>query len=118
MDQIKILPVYFAGLAYFVYLLVLVRKKRINLIDFFFNSIMCIVPPIYITFYSKIAKLLLGFGIETPFLVLFGSFLFLVFLYVSRIVILLHDAEKKQMRMLEEFALMDYRLRRSQRKAD
>jgi hypothetical protein len=93
-------------LAYLSYLVRLVRLSKINLVDFFFNLVICIIPPIYVTFYFQIEVILSDLGIQTPFLILFASFLVILFLYISRIAILLHNAEKRQTRIIEELALI------------
>lgn len=97
-------------LAYLVYLIQLVRLSKINLVDFFFNLVICIIPPIYVTFYFRIEIILSDLGIQTPFLIIFASFLVILFLYISRISILLHHAEKRQTRIVEELALISYEL--------
>jgi hypothetical protein len=72
--------------------------------------VICIIPPIYITFYFQIEFILSTLGIQTPFLILFASFLVILFLYITRIAILLHNAEKRQTRIIEELALISYEL--------
>jgi hypothetical protein len=102
--------VYGVSFAYFAYLVRLVRLSKIHLIDFFFNLLICVVPPIYVTFYFSIERIISGLGIKTPFLVLFASFIVMLFLYISRIVIFLHKAEKRQTRIIEELALITHEL--------
>ena len=110
MSVLTYLIVYGVCFAYFVYLVYLVRLSKINLVDFFFNLLICVVPPIYVTFYFTIERVISNIGIKTPFLVLFASFLVMLFLYISRIVIFLHKAEKRQTRIIEELALLSYEL--------
>lgn len=112
MRTFSVLVVYGVCLSYFVYLVRLVRRRQFNLLDFFFHSLICVVPPLYISFFEPISAALAFLGIQTPFLVLFGSFLVILFLYISRIVMLLHAQEKRQTRLIEELALLSYEKQR------
>lgn len=93
--------------SYLVYLTILVRQRRLDLLDFFFHSIISIVPPIFMLCYNPLANVFLSLGIRTPSFIFFGAFLVILFLYISRLMVVFHQVEKRQTRLIEELSLLN-----------
>lgn len=92
--------------SYLVYLMMLVRQRRLDLLDFFFHSIISIVPPVFMLCYNPLANVFLLLGIRTPSFVFLGAFLLILFLYISRLMVVFHQVEKRQTRLIEELSLL------------
>jgi hypothetical protein len=91
---------------YLVLLLKNANRNTIDLYDMLLLSSIAIVPVLF-AFFPKltiyITKLV---GVGFPFLLLFGSLFFIVFVYLYRLVIKINQHHKKNILLIQELSLL------------
>lgn len=107
--QPKLTLIVFLAFFMLIYISVLVSKaikNSIDLYDFILLSTLALIPFSFVVFpcfYDRLAVLI---GIAFPFLLLFGSLLLVVFIYLYRLVIKANSEERSITKLVQEIALL------------
>lgn len=95
------------------YLTVIARKtarQQLDLYDFVMLSMVAIVPAAF-TFLPGVAYWLAGIaGVEFPFVVMFGVLFLILFLFVHRLTVHVHQLERDNRLLIQELSLLRFEL--------
>ncbi|MBM4140176.1 MAG: DUF2304 domain-containing protein [Nitrospira sp.] len=107
--------VIFVTIFLIVYLVALVKNTIKNSIDFYdliLLSSVAVIPSIFVFFPKLVVSLARIVGVEFPFLLLFGSLFFIVFVYLYRLVIKINQHHNRIILLIQEFSLLIEKLQK------
>jgi hypothetical protein len=99
----------FLSLFLVFYLLILLKNaiiNKIDLYDLFLLSAVGVIPAFFIYFPDLTSRLAVFVGVKFPFLLIFGSLFFIVFIYLIRLVIKMNHMAKMNILLTQEVGLL------------
>lgn len=104
----------FSGVFFLVFLLFLAKKtysRKIDVSDFFFLSSIAVIPVFFILGKPLVFWVMNLLEVKLPFVFLFASLFFVVFVYLYKLIRRLHTAEKNLRSLSQEFAIHRFDLK-------
>ncbi|MEK7382600.1 MAG: DUF2304 domain-containing protein [Elusimicrobiota bacterium] len=94
------------SLGYLSFLVYRVLQGRIDFYDLLMLSTACLLPALFV-FWPGFAQALGALaGVAFPFIVMFGSLILVIFIFLHRITVKMHEAERLHRLLVQEVALL------------
>ena len=95
---------------YLTYVLLKIRNNKIDIIDAIFLSTIVIFPALF-TYFPFIFQIISNvIGVKFPFIILFGLFIFLIFIQIHRIAEKLNQLKMQNIKLIQEFSIIKNQL--------
>lgn len=96
-----------------LYLIFAIRETslhRLDLYDLMMLSTVAVIPWLFVIFPKQALYLTNFFGVKFPFVIMFGSILVSIFLFLNRLTVKLHELQKLNRELVQEMGILKERL--------